>query len=393
MSTKFDKKLFAGHVTKNLLSQTAGQSGTWILLQNSFFESFLAMADPPFLFCSQTLFGESSKEVVSAMLDKLPGTLLAHNVMGSSSIIQIRILEEEDDKPSSMYMCKIDFYRDSAEKINIAFSGMKKPHEETLKVMLEAGFRFKAAKDQTAGIFFGYFTEGYMETRYKDFPLLMLDEIEENYRPEVITEARSLIELLKTEVHGLVIISGPVGTGKTYLIRAIISELTNLRESIVCTPPLAFLEEPIKMHQGLTDFGNPFVIFEDLGDIIREDAKSRYVNHFSNLANMTDGLLSILNNSVYLMTFNHSIRDIDPALVRDGRCIMQLEVLRLPAVQARSLVPEEIDMDPNKKDFSLAEVYALKNKGKSKAKAYREIGFLANKHGRRYAGDEDYLTI
>ena len=393
MKSKFDKEKFAVHVAQNLLQHTAGQAGTWTLLQNSFFESFLALGETPFLFCSQMLFGETKRDGISSMLDNLPGTLLANNVMGTSAIMQVRLLETEDDAPPAMYMCKIDFYRDAAEKIHIAFSGLQEPHEETVKVMIAAGFRLSAAKDQTAGIYFGYFSEGFMETRYKDFPLLLLSEIEENYVPSVITEARELIELLKTEVHGLVILSGPVGTGKTYLIRSIISELTNIRESVVCTPPLAFIEEPIKMHQGLADYANPFVIFEDLGDIIKGDSKSRYVNHFSNLANMTDGLLSILNNSVYMMTFNYDIKDIDPALVRDGRCIMQIEVPRLPIERAASILGKDQILTPDQKDFSLAEIYALRNKGKSRAKAYREIGFLANKRSRRYDEDAQYPII
>ena len=384
---KLNRDILVANIASKLREQTSGPSQAWTLLQNAYTESYLAQAEAPFYFCTQELFGEISKEELSKTLKKLPGELLGSSSIGRGGLLQLRLVEGKEN--DFMYLNKVSFYKDMTERVSIGFVGIEETNERVLEVLIKAGFRFKVSKDETAGINFGYFSEDYVEMRHKDFPLLALDEIEENYVPEVVAQARELLELLKTEVHGLILLSGPVGTGKTFLIRSLISELTNIRDSVVCTPPLLFLQHPIKLHQGLADFANPFVIFEDLGDVIKGDAKSRYADHFSNLANMTDGLLSILNNSVYLMTFNHQIDDIDLALTREGRCLMQIEVPRLPIEQVRGMVPKDTKLDTQQKDFSLAEVYALKSKGKTRAKAAREIGFLASRRRRQGVSDED----
>ncbi len=254
---------------------------------------------------------------------------------------------------------------------------------DMVKTLIDAGFREKEAEDKKAGVHFGYFEENYVTTRHKSFPIILPREVKNNYTPKVFKQVEELVEILKTETQGMILLHGSPGTGKTYLIRAIISSLIGIRDAVVCTPPTAFLAQPVQMSTGLSDMTNPLIIFEDLGDLMKEDVKARYADHFSNLANMTDGLLSLLNNSVYLMTFNYPIKDLDAALTRDGRCIMNIEVPRLPIKQVRSMIPTGTDLGDSK-TLSLAEVYALKNKGK-KVKEARPLGF----NTRRNKGYDD----
>ena len=90
------------------------------------------------------------------------------------------------------------------------------------------------------------------------------------------------------------------------------------------------------------------------------------------------------------MTFNYPIKDLDEALTRDGRCIMNIEVPKLPIDQVRGMVPAGTELG-NNKSLSLAEVYALKNKGK-KVKEARPLGFDTNNNRRYSSPVDDYYT-
>jgi len=91
------------------------------------------------------------------------------------------------------------------------------------------------------------------EVIYKSFQQVSLGSIVHNYTPDVVEKTRALIEVLKTSKHGLVIINGPVGTGKTWLIRSILSEVMD-RSGIACTPPLWFLEQARALNNAISGF-------------------------------------------------------------------------------------------------------------------------------------------
>jgi len=190
---------------------------------------------------------------------------------------------------------------------------------------------------------------------YKSFQTVQLDSIARNYTPDVVEKSRVLIEVLKTSKHGLVIINGPVGTGKTWLIRSILSEVRD-RRGIVCTPPLWFLEQAGALNNAISAAERPLVILEDLGDMATKDAVTFHINQMSNLLNLTDGLLSMLSEAVFVLTFNYGVGEISEALTRPGRCLGHIEIGELSRVQAE----ERTGVRPLRQStYSLAEVYEI----------------------------------
>ena len=182
-----------------------------------------------------------------------------------------------------------------------------------------------------------------------------LDSIADNYTPDVVEKTRVLIEKLRTSKHGLVIINGPVGTGKTWLIRSILSEVRD-RRGIICTPPLGFLEQAGALNNAISGFERPLVILEDLGDMATKDAVTFHINQMSNLLNLTDGLLSMLSQAVFVLTFNYGVGEISEALTRPGRCLGHIEIGKLSRTQAE----ERTGVRPLKQSsYSLAEVYEI----------------------------------
>ena len=201
---------------------------------------------------------------------------------------------------------------------------------------------------------------------------LPLDSIIQNYQPEVIEMAKDLIDRSGDTSHGMVIISGEVGTGKSFLIRALISEIRK-RQAIVCSPPIKFLREAGLLSQACSRHRRSMIVLEDIGEVIANDAPTYFTDARSNLLNITEGLLSLLMDSIIIISFNYAISKLDPAVIRDGRCLAQITTKDLSYKQAQSL----LDFEVAEKEYSLAEVYEMIRLGKEKSeKKESTMGFL-----------------
>ncbi len=76
--------------------------------------------------------------------------------------------------------------------------------------------------------------------------------------------------------------------------------------------------------------------------------------------NFSDGLLSLLGNVVFILTFNHEVSQINPALTRPGRCLGQLTVGLLGRDQAQGIAGFDL---PDDRGYTLAEAYEMRRVG------------------------------
>ncbi len=203
----------------------------------------------------------------------------------------------------------------------------------------------------------------------QSFSPLSLQSIECNYTPHVIENVRKFINVASDKAHGIFLINGPVGVGKSYLIKSMISEMKN-RRAIVCSPPTEFLVRAGLLRQVATNFRKSLIIFEDVGELVAIDSANRFEDARANLLNLSEGLMSLILDGVIVISFNYEIEKIDPAILRPGRCLAHIEVGKLPYTQAKSLVPFDI----SNREYSLAEIYEMRNTGKE-MKAERKLGF------------------
>lgn len=116
----------------------------------------------------------------------------------------------------------------------------------------------------------------------------------------------------------------------------------------------------------LMGYPNSILIVEDVENIIRDRQQDTNQSNqaVSNLLNISDGLLGDAMRQQIICTFNCDLKGIDPALLRDGRLVVEHRFDRLNKENARRLCIE-LGILGNDEDFhesmSLAEIYARKN--------------------------------
>lgn len=113
----------------------------------------------------------------------------------------------------------------------------------------------------------------------------------------------------------------------------------------------------------LMQYPNSILIIEDAENIILDRKDNANPNQaVSNLLNLSDGLLGDAMHQQIITTFNCEIKGIDPALLRDGRLLVEHKFDRLSTENARRLSTElGIEgIDQIQSPMTLAQIYAKK---------------------------------
>jgi len=137
---------------------------------------------------------------------------------------------------------------------------------------------------------------------------------------------------------GLFIFHGLTGSGKTNYIRYLINQ---------CKAELNFIFYPIALLRELTspqiipfisDYKNSVLILEESEDSVQtRDGTGSDKTSIANLLNISDGLLSDVLNLKIICTFNTNIKNLDKALLREGRLLGIHKFDKLPIDHANRI--------------------------------------------------------
>lgn len=207
-------------------------------------------------------------------------------------------------------------------------------------------------------------------------------DIKQNYAlttQEQIERILVYLETGRTE-RGIIILHGAAGSGKTTMVRALCRTLVDKFSANYITDIDSFLGSPSYLMDILMDnetntsdldilmaprqssVRGKFVICEDADAILCTEARERSGSNFGTLLNASDGILGQGSKTVFILSANRAREEIDPAILRNGRCVGEVMFHALPKSQAR-LWAENNGVNPDSitEDTVLADLYALKN--------------------------------
>jgi chloramphenicol 3-O-phosphotransferase len=187
-----------------------------------------------------------------------------------------------------------------------------------------------------------------------------------NYQEEVLRDYdRACVELSsKTPSGRLLLIAGEPGTGKTYLLRGIVKEVSAAAFVIVQPDTLASLSGPgllssvMSLREDRSKDGPIVMLCEDADELL-VTRKMDNMSAISALLNLCDGMIGEALDVRIVATTNAKDISIDVALRRPGRMIGYMRTKALSEAQAagvfRRLLPE-VKL-PELRGKTLADVY------------------------------------
>lgn len=199
-------------------------------------------------------------------------------------------------------------------------------------------------------------------------------DIARNYPPRVAGEVADLMKL--TALHGtgrLMLLTGDPGTGKTSAIRALLRSWQPWCRGQLIADPERFFGDAAYLLEVMSSpsvraarprldrddeaaVGWNLVVCEDADDFIRADTRRHTGAGVGRLLNLADGLLGQGLNTVVLLTSNTPMKELDPALLRPGRCLANTEFSRFSTAEARQWLGDP-DARVPAEGMTLAELY------------------------------------
>ena len=180
-------------------------------------------------------------------------------------------------------------------------------------------------------------------------------KIEENYNDDFLPVYDDIVKFLDQRESGLIVMRGEIGSGKTTMIRHLLSQ--HPKEYIVVTNAIAgHLAQP-EFVAFMLEHKDSIFILEDCEQILMDRSENTFGGAIANILNMSDGLLSDIFNIKFICTFNADINKIDQALLRKGRCYANYEFKPLCKEKVAALNKKYKLNLLEIKEMTLAEIY------------------------------------
>lgn len=196
-------------------------------------------------------------------------------------------------------------------------------------------------------------------------------DINMNYNDDLPYD--EIVDSINSDTSGLIILRGEPGTGKSTLIRHLI---TTLDTDFVYLDHSCFDSmTDSSFIQTLADYEHSVLILEDCEDMVKDRLSNSGSNKLAALLNLSSGLLGDSFQFHIIISFNAPIKNVDKALLRKGRLMVDYEFKKLSAKKTAALGSKlEKNIKPGE-SLTLADIYNYGQTVEYGKKENNSIGF------------------
>ncbi len=221
-----------------------------------------------------------------------------------------------------------------------------------------------------------YFTDSNRGLNSTSFDELMVDRLYDEAYPSLGEPLASFVNRYLEASETVLVLQGGPGTGKTRLVRAILSALSARKADsarVLYTADKRALESDEIFVEFVTGSHDAFVI-EDADHLLL--ARSNGNHDLHRFLAIADGVVRAQGRKIIFTTNLANVNDIDEALLRPGRCFANVRTRNLRQEEAARVMRrmsrdgfvaqstiEEL-FEPGTKDVSLARIYRAFAPGK-----------------------------
>ena len=188
-------------------------------------------------------------------------------------------------------------------------------------------------------------------------------DLKKNYNDDL--PLNEIMNFMKNDNPGIIMLNGEPGTGKSSLIKYLISEIPD-KKFVIIQPETLAKSNSDQFIEYFTDRSKGTVfILEDCEKILMRRDKGTDLH---TVLNLSDGILGDSLSVKFLCTFNTDLRNIDTALLRKGRLKVRYEMGKLSLEKTKLHIPEATE------GMTLAEIYNREENSYGKQER-KKIGF------------------
>lgn len=183
-------------------------------------------------------------------------------------------------------------------------------------------------------------------------------------------DVNAFIDAFAASDSNILILNGDPGLGKSTFIKHLLQRTG--WQAVVCYDP-SVIKEDDQLYTDFLEDTKDVMILEDADTLLESRLDGN--DSLSKILNIADGILSS-SGKKYVFTANlRRASDIDPALVRPGRCFSVVQFRPLERSEAeRAAAAAGVELTLIKNEYTVAEIYAGKN-GNDAFSGFGRMGF------------------